>query len=55
MRYLIPVLLTAGLLAACGKPGDGSAGAKAVSAASAASAADSKTAAQPAAKLLLAA
>ena len=54
MRYLIPVLLTAGLLAACGKPGDGSAGAKAVSAASAASAADSKTAAKPAAKLLLA-
>lgn len=54
MRYLIPVLLTAGLLAACGKPGEDSAGAKAVSAASAASAAASKTAAQPAAKLLLA-
>ena len=54
MRYLIPVLLTAGLLAACGKSGEGSTGAKAASAASAASAADSKTAAQPAAKLLLA-
>jgi RND family efflux transporter MFP subunit len=54
MRYLIPVLLTAGLLAACGKSGEGSTGAKTVSAASAASAADSKTAAQPAAKLLLA-
>ena len=51
MRYLIPMLLTAGLLAACGKSGEGSTGAKA---ASAASAADSKTAAQPAAKLLLA-
>ena len=51
MRYLIPLLLTAGLLAACGKPGEGSAGAKA---SSAASAADSKTVAQPAAKLLLA-
>jgi RND family efflux transporter MFP subunit len=54
MRYLIPMLLTAGLLAACGKSGEGSTGAKTVSAASAASAADSKTAAQPAAKLLLA-
>lgn len=50
MRNLIPVLLMAGLLVACGKPADGPTGAKA---ASAASASGPKAPAKTAARLLL--